>query len=174
VPVSERPTTPLSLALDLFVFAPLGAAIRARELVPELAEVGRQHVELNLNNYRAVGELAVGQLRRQARGREQPRSAATAAPRAAAVVTVPVAAAQRSTPSEATVVGAAGVGQGAAGAAQGGLPIHDYDELSAVQVLPRLSDLRAAELRAVADYEASHRGRETILGRIDQLLGPRP
>jgi hypothetical protein len=49
------------------------------------------------------------------------------------------------------------------------LSIPDYDSLSASQVLPRLVGLSAGELEAVRAYEAEHRGRRTILGRIAQL-----
>jgi hypothetical protein len=49
------------------------------------------------------------------------------------------------------------------------LPILDYDELSASQVIERLEGLDADSLEAIRAYEASHRGRNTILGKISQL-----
>jgi hypothetical protein len=49
------------------------------------------------------------------------------------------------------------------------LAIPDYDSLAASQVLPRLEGLTPAELEAVRGYEAAHRGRRTILGRIGQI-----
>jgi hypothetical protein len=49
------------------------------------------------------------------------------------------------------------------------LPIPDYDELSASQVIERLEGLDADSLEAIRAYEASHRGRNTILGKIAQL-----
>ena len=49
------------------------------------------------------------------------------------------------------------------------LAIPDYDSLSASQVVPRLESLSADELDAVRGYESSHRGRKTILNKIDQL-----
>jgi hypothetical protein len=49
------------------------------------------------------------------------------------------------------------------------LAIPDYDSLAASQVLPRLEGLTPVELEAVRTYEADHRGRRTILGRIGQL-----
>jgi hypothetical protein len=49
------------------------------------------------------------------------------------------------------------------------LPIPDYDELSASQVVERLDGLPAGDLAAVRAYEQSHRGRRTILFKIDQL-----
>jgi len=49
------------------------------------------------------------------------------------------------------------------------LPIPDYDELSASQVVERLDGLTPEELAAVRRYESAHRGRNTILGKIAQL-----
>ena len=50
------------------------------------------------------------------------------------------------------------------------LAIPDYDELSASQVIERLEGLDAASLQAIRAYESSHRGRNTILGKIAQLI----
>jgi len=49
------------------------------------------------------------------------------------------------------------------------LPIPDYDELSASQVVERLEGLDRDSLEAVRRYESEHRGRNTILGKIAQL-----
>jgi hypothetical protein len=49
------------------------------------------------------------------------------------------------------------------------LPIPGYDALSASQVVERLAGLDPAELDAVHAYEATHRQRRTILGKIEQL-----
>jgi hypothetical protein len=49
------------------------------------------------------------------------------------------------------------------------LPIPDYDELSASQVVERLDGLDRASLDAIRRYESGHRGRNTILGKIAQL-----
>jgi len=49
------------------------------------------------------------------------------------------------------------------------LPIPDYDELSASQVVQRLTGLTPSELEAVWAYEAGGRGRKTVLGAIDRL-----
>lgn len=65
---------------------------------------------------------------------------------------------------------AARVGDGRAEVSS--LPIPDYDELSASQVVERLEGLSREELMAVARYERTHRGRNTILGKVDQLTAP--
>lgn len=49
------------------------------------------------------------------------------------------------------------------------LPISGYDTLSASQVVPRLAAMTSTELEAIRAYEASHRGRRTILNRVAQL-----
>jgi hypothetical protein len=49
------------------------------------------------------------------------------------------------------------------------LPITDYDELSASQVVERLDGLDRESLEAIRRYESEHRGRNTILGKITQL-----
>jgi hypothetical protein len=52
------------------------------------------------------------------------------------------------------------------------LAIPGYDALSASQVVQRLAGLAADELEAVRTYEATTRGRRTILNRIAQLQAP--
>jgi len=53
------------------------------------------------------------------------------------------------------------------------LAIPGFDTLSASQVVQRLDGLSRSELVAVRTYEASTRGRRTILSRVDQLLDER-
>lgn len=63
-----------------------------------------------------------------------------------------------------------GASSGAASdSASGGLAIADYDDLSASQVVDRLEGLSAADLEAIRTYEAGHRARNTILGKIELL-----
>jgi hypothetical protein len=51
------------------------------------------------------------------------------------------------------------------------LAIPGYDSLSASQVVQRLAGLSRHELDAVGLYEQAHRGRRTIINRIQQLQG---
>src|SRR3954469_22507102 len=53
---------PIEQALDVFVFAPLGFLLSARQTIPELAEKGRQYASAA----KAMGEFAIGQGRDQA------------------------------------------------------------------------------------------------------------
>jgi len=50
------------------------------------------------------------------------------------------------------------------------LPLHGYESLAASQVVARLARLEPAELESIRAFELAHRGRRTILGKIDQLL----
>jgi hypothetical protein len=141
---------PVGAVLDVFVFAPIGFVLDARELVPRLAERGRNQVAL----LKVVGQFAVNKGRADAdrilksKAREKPAPPPDEAPR-----TPPV------------------TRRRATGAAAAALPINNYDTLSASQIVPRLAGLRPDELARVAAYENAHRRRRTILGRIAQLEG---
>jgi hypothetical protein len=50
-----------------------------------------------------------------------------------------------------------------------GLPIADYDGLSATQIIDRLEGLSRGALERIRVYELAHRARRTILATIDQL-----
>ena len=165
---------PAEQLLDLLVYAPLGLLLEARDLVPKLAEKGRQRMGGQVTVARMIGEMAVRQGQRRAekvmqRMREQqgwsgasvsdqarerpanghgPPPAAEPAPTSAA-------------PDEAVVVPPPA----------SSLAIPAYDTLSASQVVPRLEGLSATELEAVRLYEEATRARKTVLTRIDQLRG---
>ena len=50
-------------------------------------------------------------------------------------------------------------------------PITAYDDLTADQVVSRLSDLTPAQLRKVRDYERRNANRKTVLNSIESKLG---
>lgn len=58
----------------------------------------------------------------------------------------------------------------AAGASE---PIPGYSSMTVAEIKPRLSDLSASALRRVRDAELAGKARKSVLGRIDELLGPR-
>ncbi len=49
------------------------------------------------------------------------------------------------------------------------LPIDNYDDLSALQILELLSALNKTELAKIKKYETAHRARQTILKKITAL-----
>jgi hypothetical protein len=55
-------------------------------------------------------------------------------------------------------------------AAARGVPIADYDELTAVQIIARLGDLTPEELRRVREHEERNANRKTVLQAVDRQL----
>ena len=145
--------SPFGAILDVFVFAPIGFALDARELMPKLAERGRNQVAL----LKVVGQFAVNKGRADADRILKAKAPASPISQPAATVPRPPA-----TPRTRATAATAAT-----------LPINNYDTLSASQIVPRLAGLRPEELTRVRAYENSHRRRRTILGRIAQLQGRR-
>ena len=188
---------PADRAIELFVFAPLGLALSARELLPELVERGRQQVSGQVSMARMIGQFAVKQGTIEAekafeRARASAQStleqlgvlpdeaaAGPSAPTSSTGTTPTTTATVAPPPSPAPTDGPVGApaatpvaetkGDAGTGEPAGELAIPDYDSLSASQVLPRLSGLSPAELEAVRAHEATHRGRKTILSKVAQL-----
>src|SRR5437879_2681310 len=50
---------PLDLLLDAFVYVPVGLAVSAKEVLPDLAARGRERVGARVSSARIVGEFAV-------------------------------------------------------------------------------------------------------------------
>ncbi len=156
---------PAEQLLDLLVYAPLGLLMEARDLVPKLADKGRQRMGGQVTVARMIGEMAVRQGQRRAekvvqRLREQQSTPdrPDAAPRPAN--------GHRPPP---TATPAPGAPKGPAAPDATSLAIPGYDTLSASQVVPRLEGLSTDELGAIAAYEQATRARKTVLTRIDQL-----
>jgi polyhydroxyalkanoate synthesis regulator phasin len=51
-----------------------------------------------------------------------------------------------------------------------GVPIADYDDLTAAQVNERLDGLSPAELRAVRDHERRNANRKSVLSAVERKL----
>jgi len=176
--VSEK-KTPLEQALDLFLYAPLGLALTAREELPRLVEKGRKQVHDQATTARLMGEYALQEGRRDLGERAKkvtdtfsglagsrrpaPRAPAPAAPAPPSAPTAP-APAQASAPAPVSPAAPTGPRP-----SDDGLAIPGYDALSASQVVQRLAGLSTEELEAVRAYESATRGRKTILHRVDQL-----
>ena len=157
---------PAKQLLDLLVYDPLGLLLEARDLMPRLAEKGRQRMGVQVTVARMIGEMAVRQGQRRAekvvqRLREQ--GGAGPAEPAAGQPT-------NGHPPPSSPAGPAPSSGGTSPDAAG-LAIPGYDTLSASQVVPRLEGLSAEELDAIRAYETATRGRKTVLTRIDQLRG---
>ena len=53
--------TPIDHALDVLVYAPFGLALSVRELLPQLAEKGKQQLTGQVTMAKMVGQFAVQQ-----------------------------------------------------------------------------------------------------------------
>ena len=159
IAVSERRPA-LEQALDVFVYAPVGLAVELQRVLPELAREGRTRVEQRVVLARFVGRLAVRTGRDRLERRLRPPTV-TATDTGAAVTEAVVAGSAVATSTERSgTIDSPSVED---------LAVPGYDSLSASQVVSRLAALTRDELDTIAAYEAAHRGRRTILGKIDQL-----
>jgi hypothetical protein len=175
-PLNER-------IVDLMIYVPAGIAVSLVDEFPKLATRGREQLGVQVNSARAIGEFVV-----KAGGDELKRRSVSLLGRKSA---------NRSTVQHQPADVAApwhsddhthGVSTGDGGApsapvrsvpSNGHIPevstlsIPGFDSLSASQVVQRLDGLNRTELVSVRAYEASTRGRRTILNRVDQLLDER-
>jgi hypothetical protein len=170
-----EPQNPLDRFLDLMVFAPLGLALEARDLLPKLAEKGRQQVQGQLTVARIMGEFAVKEGQKEAdkvvqRVRQQGQDLFSGLRLlAGAPPPAPARTAETPRPVVAPAAPVNGQARASARAAAQALAIPGYDSLSASQVVQRLEGLSGDELEAVRAYEESGRGRKTILAKVAQL-----
>lgn len=51
-----------------------------------------------------------------------------------------------------------------------GLPIQDYQQLTAAQIATRLSNLSNAEIKKIRAYEAKHKNRKGVMQKLDHRL----
>ena len=182
--------------LDAFVYVPAGLALSVAEELPRLAARGRERLGVRVSSARAVGQFAVkaghDEFVRRSEGllpwssgrgegngttppsevpateyvasetrADEPEHSSTTAPSPA------------TSPAPTPTPGPAPVAANGHIPTVGTLSIPGFDALSASQVVQRLDGLNRSELVSVRTYEASNRGRRTILSRVDQLLDER-
>ena len=183
--MTERPD-PVARAVELFVYAPIGAGLFLLDETPGFIEAaverGRNTLDQRITTARSTGEVAlafgVPMLRRKVEARvarllSRDESSPTAPP-APPAPTAPEPPVARPVPTEPWTPAPAAAPKPAYAPTNGApssadLPIPGYDELSASQVVERLVGLAPSELDAVHAYEAANRRRRTILGKIEQL-----
>lgn len=172
----SEPKSPVDRALDLVFFAPLGLAIAAREDFPKTVETARTRVASQVMVARMLGEMAVKEGQRRA-SKAVKQSAEALVNLGILPGPVPPARVVSSEPvvpePPVTGVGPSANGGPRPSTASADLAIPGYDSLSASQVVQRLAGLAAEELEAVRTYEATGRGRRTILNKIAQLQSER-
>lgn len=140
--------TPLDVAADIFVFAPVGLALELGKHLPEYASKGREQLHGPIQAAKFVGTMAAMQGRQQFGDKFRK-------------ATEPFFGAEATTPAPTATTARE----------KSDLPIANYETLSASQIGAHLAALSPEELRRVRAFESANRARKTILARIDQLLG---
>jgi hypothetical protein len=130
--------------LDVFVYAPLGLALEAKEMIPKLAERGRGQVALT----RLAGTVAAQ--------RGQAEASKLIDEISDALATFFGGDSAPATPAEPKNTGG------------GDLPILGYAELTAVEIVRLIAELDDEELDIIEAFERAHRNRSTVLNRIRQ------
>ncbi len=139
----EREPDALENLLDLFVYAPIGLALDARELIPQLARRGKGQVDLA----KVMGTLAL----RQGKGE--------VAKIVESVIDLLVSAGGSAAPD---LVDEDNLG--------GPDPLAGADSWTVAQATAVIAHLEAADLRRLRAVEEAGKGRVTVLRRIDARL----
>lgn len=131
--------------MDLLVYAPLGLALEARELLPKLAERGRGQVAVA----RLMSRFAMNRGQHEvARFLEAAVDGFSAGLRSDGGAQAADVTAERDIPVE---------------------PWPGYEGTTAAEIVRNLPARSAAERERVARFEAANRGRVTILNRVAEL-----
>lgn len=175
-PLEEAVLRAVDQALDVFVYAPLGLALIARDHLPDLVARGRKQVEQQTTLAKMMGEYAVREAEKEVRRRTARPETSAPAPRVATATTAAANAnGTAAVPYDDVTWPAMPDPEPAAepvvepAPSSEHLAIPGYDTLSASQVVQRLPGLSPSELEAVRTYEAATRGRRTILTKASQL-----
>jgi hypothetical protein len=165
--------------LDVLVYLPAGIVVTVADEIPRLAARGRDRLGVRVSSARAVGAFVVkagkDELIRRSEGL-WPTRPGRPAPSTGPGPSSPYGRASSLSPTSRTgPTSPAATGAGGNGHVPpvSTLSIPGFDTLSASQVVQRLDGLNRVELVSVRAYEASTRGRRTILNRVDQLLDER-
>jgi hypothetical protein len=169
---------PVRHLLTLAVFAPIGVVSTIREELPGALAAGRERLNGQLQVAKLLGQMAVRQLSGEVARRLDRTDAGEARARAVPTVTLeaPPSTTMRSDSLPEAILAAVDADIRAGIDADDDidpttLPIAGYESLAASQVVLRLGSLTTEELARIEAYEASHRARRTILGKIHQLRG---
>lgn len=159
--MADEPNDAVRMALDIAVFAPLGLLLTLQDELPKLAAVGRQRAAQQISVARFIGKFAVDRLLKTAGQQMSGRASDVHRPGAAEASPALVAVVEPLPPT------AAEPGNELSAS---GLAVAGYDSLAASQIVAMLGSLTATELVGIRAYEATHRARRTVLGKLDQLL----
>ena len=155
-PVRAQVEEALRQIVDAVTAVPCAIVRRTREAAGHMAERVTGSVTTSIGMARTLGELTFGSflgMGRSAAAQASDGRPASAQPaRRETVASDPTASDERD------------------GSRADDLPLEDYESLAASHVVARLARLSRGDLAKIREFEETHRGRRTILGKIEQLL----
>ena len=167
---------PIDQLVDLFVYAPIGLLYEYDEVMERLVKRGKSQVQLA----RVVGQLAVSGRRAAGDATDMAEVATTVVSKVATEIgSLLGLAAEPSSEDDTPPPPPPGRSQPEAppppapaelpGATV--LPIANYDELKAKEIIPLLDSLSADQRSVIRSHEGEHRARKTVLAKLDRLDG---
>lgn len=174
---------PIDQLVDLFVYAPVGLLYEYPNVLPKLIKRGKSQVQLA----RVVGQLAVKRGNASVSADDVAGVAATLVGRAVTEIgaaiglapdedddTPPPPQAPAPPPPPAPAEAAPAVAEEPPEAPveekkPAPLPIANYDDLKAREIIPLLDSLSASQRDTIRAHEEAGRSRKTVLGKLDRL-----
>lgn len=155
---------PIDQLVDLFVYAPLGLVYEYQDVLPKLIKRGKSQVQIA----RVLGTMAAKQGQRTVNSRIDGVIDVASSSVAQGITDVGARVGLAPDPSaERTDSGHSAEPVDEIDVRP--LPIAGYDELTAKQIIGLLGDLDPAQRARVGRYEAAHRARKTVIGKVEAL-----
>jgi hypothetical protein len=158
--VNATDRTPRDQLVDLLVYAPIGLALEARELLPRLVERGKGQVVLAQLLGRVAAERGRAEMSEKIT-RIVPGTEATASPPSPPGDVRPLRSTEEIGPDEVATDPERSSGIDAV--------VPGYDALPAAEIVRELGDLDPSQLEVVRLHEQANRRRVTVLNKIDRL-----
>lgn len=152
----QRP--PIDQLVDVFVYAPIGLLYEYQEVLPKLVKRGKSQVQIA----KLLGTMAA----KKGQQTVESRLAEGITDVGARVGLAPDPAAKRDAGSESANGGDPAPAEESE---ERPLPIANYDDLTAKQIVALLPDLDAGQRERVRRHEAANRSRKTVMAKLEAL-----
>ena len=156
---------PLAQLVDMFIYAPIGMLYEYPDVLPQLIKKGKSQVQIA----KVLGEFALrkGQSDPSAFATESFASAGDAIARLITELGDMFTGAEGHAPATSAV--RAQVASRSASESAEHLPIANYDNLTAREIVGMLNDITPAQRARIRAHEVANRSRKTVLSKLDQL-----
>ncbi len=162
---NEGEIPPLSQLVDMFIYAPIGMLYEYPDVLPQLIKKGKSQVKIA----KVMGEFALrkGQADPAAFATESFASAGGAIAKLITEFSDMFMGTELS--QQATAPTSQKVAQVAIAEPSTHLPIANYDQLTAREIIGLLGDITPAQRARVRAHETANRARKTVLSKLEQL-----